>query len=45
MTMMKPTVTFVEVEEWGDERDYEKEKMFPYEDELKRGRSVRYIRY
>ncbi len=28
-----------------DERDYEKEKMFPYEDELKRGRSVRYIRY
>mgnify|MGYP000672984018 CR=1 FL=1 len=28
-----------------DERDYEKERMFPYEDELKRGRSVRYIRY
>lgn len=28
-----------------DERDYEKERMLPYEDELKRGRSVRYIRY
>lgn len=34
-----------EYEREYDERDYDKERSFPYEDEAKQTRSVRYIRY